>query len=443
MLLIDEVDKTDVEVEGLLLEVLSDFQVTIPELGTVVAVRRPFVVLTSNATRELSEALKRRCLYLHLDYPDAEREREIVLSQVPDLEERVAGQLVATVGPAARARAQEGAVDRRVGRLGAHPDRARDRRPRRRGRSTHARRGPQARLRPRAGDPGAAAGTADDRRAACVDRHIAFLEALRGAGAAGVAGRGPRRVAALERPRLGRARDRPGAYAATLVKRQSQRPTFDALFDLYFPRWSARGAPARGRPPTPRPRRGRVRDNAPGARPSSASGWPRRSADGDQEALARLAVEMVGRFGAMPAAGRGCPLVGVHRAAAGRRRSELVDRIVAGAARRRAAPRRRRGASPAAGSAAFTAAGRGRRPPPDRRGEGARPRRRRRGPAEHRPDRLHRRPQGRPRGDAPRDLPAGPPARDPAHPGAPRRAAAARSTSGVPSAPRSPPAASR
>ena len=97
VLLIDEVDKTDVEVEGLLLEVLSDFQVTIPELGTLAAVRRPYVVLTSNASRELSEALKRRCLYLHLDYPDEEREREIVLSQVPDLEERVAAQLVATV----------------------------------------------------------------------------------------------------------------------------------------------------------------------------------------------------------------------------------------------------------------------------------------------------------------------------------------------------------
>jgi MoxR-like ATPase len=97
VLLIDEVDKTDVEVEGLLLEVLSDFQVTIPELGTVSAVRRPFVVLTSNATRELSEAVKRRCLYLHLDYPDAEREREIVTSQVPDLEERVAVRLVETI----------------------------------------------------------------------------------------------------------------------------------------------------------------------------------------------------------------------------------------------------------------------------------------------------------------------------------------------------------
>lgn len=94
VLLIDEVDKTDVEVEGLLLEVLSDFQVTIPELGTVSAVRRPFVVLTSNAARELSEAVKRRCLYLHLDYPTAERETAIVRSQVPEVEATLAGQVV-------------------------------------------------------------------------------------------------------------------------------------------------------------------------------------------------------------------------------------------------------------------------------------------------------------------------------------------------------------
>ncbi|MDP9429726.1 MAG: MoxR family ATPase [Actinomycetota bacterium] len=97
VLLIDETDKADVEVEGLLLEVLSDFQVTIPELGTVTAARRPMVVLTSNATRELSEALKRRCLYLALDYPSAEREREIVLSRVPDLAPGLAAQLVRTV----------------------------------------------------------------------------------------------------------------------------------------------------------------------------------------------------------------------------------------------------------------------------------------------------------------------------------------------------------
>ena len=97
VLLIDETDKADVEVEGLLLEVLSDFQITIPELGTISAVRRPLVFLTSNATRELSEALKRRCLYLHLDYPDADREKAIVLSRVPEVAEQLAGQLVNTV----------------------------------------------------------------------------------------------------------------------------------------------------------------------------------------------------------------------------------------------------------------------------------------------------------------------------------------------------------
>ncbi|HVV30109.1 MAG TPA: MoxR family ATPase [Mycobacteriales bacterium] len=97
VLLIDEVDKADVEVEGLLLEVLSDFQVTIPELGTVSASRRPFVVLTSNASRELSEALKRRCLYLHLDYPTAEREKAIVLSRVPQVPEQLAEQIVRTI----------------------------------------------------------------------------------------------------------------------------------------------------------------------------------------------------------------------------------------------------------------------------------------------------------------------------------------------------------
>jgi MoxR-like ATPase len=97
VLLIDETDKADVEVEGLLLEVLSDFQVTIPELGTIEAVRRPFVVLTSNATRELSEALKRRCLYLYIDYPGAEREKAIVKARVPELPEELAEQLVRTI----------------------------------------------------------------------------------------------------------------------------------------------------------------------------------------------------------------------------------------------------------------------------------------------------------------------------------------------------------
>ncbi len=97
VLLVDEADKTDVEVEALLLEVLAEYQVTIPELGTVTATRTPFVVVTSNATRELSEALKRRCLYLHLDYPSPERERDIVLAQVPGIVADLAEQVVRTV----------------------------------------------------------------------------------------------------------------------------------------------------------------------------------------------------------------------------------------------------------------------------------------------------------------------------------------------------------
>ncbi len=97
VLLIDETDKADVEIEGLLLEVLSDFAVTVPELGTITASRKPFVVLTSNATRELSEALKRRCLYLHLDFPDEELERRILASRVPELSAAVTAQLVRIV----------------------------------------------------------------------------------------------------------------------------------------------------------------------------------------------------------------------------------------------------------------------------------------------------------------------------------------------------------
>ncbi len=97
VLLIDETDKADVEIEGLLLEVLGDFQVTVPELGTIRATRRPFVVLTSNATRELSEALRRRCLFLHVDFPDADLERRIVALKAPGLDEAVSASLVRVV----------------------------------------------------------------------------------------------------------------------------------------------------------------------------------------------------------------------------------------------------------------------------------------------------------------------------------------------------------
>jgi MoxR-like ATPase len=97
VLLIDEIDRADAEFEAFLLEVLSDFQVSIPEIGTIVARQQPVVFLTSNNTRELSEALKRRCLYLYIDYPTLDEELEIVRLKVPDLAPKLARQAVETV----------------------------------------------------------------------------------------------------------------------------------------------------------------------------------------------------------------------------------------------------------------------------------------------------------------------------------------------------------
>ncbi len=97
VLLIDEVDRVEVETEALLLEVLDSFQITIPELGTIRASSRPLVVLTSNNTRELSEALRRRCLYLNIPYPTIERERAILRARVPDLDEILAHRIAEVV----------------------------------------------------------------------------------------------------------------------------------------------------------------------------------------------------------------------------------------------------------------------------------------------------------------------------------------------------------
>ena len=97
VLLIDEIDKTDQEFEAMLLELLSDFQITIPELGQISATTMPIVILTSNDSRELTEALKRRCLYLWLDYPGVEREMEIVLLHAPEMERELARRLVEVI----------------------------------------------------------------------------------------------------------------------------------------------------------------------------------------------------------------------------------------------------------------------------------------------------------------------------------------------------------
>jgi MoxR-like ATPase len=97
VLLIDEIDKSDEEFEAFLLEVLSDYQVTVPEIGTITANVPPLVILTSNNVRELGDALKRRCLHLHIGFPEADRERQIVKARVPDVEEKLLGQLVGFV----------------------------------------------------------------------------------------------------------------------------------------------------------------------------------------------------------------------------------------------------------------------------------------------------------------------------------------------------------
>src|SRR6202167_2013462 len=97
VLLVDEVDRVELETEALLLEILSEYQVSIPELGTVKATRLPMVFLTSNNTRELSEALKRRCLYLHVDYPDIDRERAIIRHRVPGITDELADQVARIV----------------------------------------------------------------------------------------------------------------------------------------------------------------------------------------------------------------------------------------------------------------------------------------------------------------------------------------------------------
>ena len=255
-----------------------------------------------------------------------------------------------------------------------------------------------------------------------VDRHIAFLEALRGAGLSVSLAEDLDAVAALSRAAVGPPRHRAGRRTPPRWSRSraSGRPSTRSSTSTSRG-WSARASGADG---GRRADDGPVRDNAQ-ALAEFRELLAEALADGDQEALARLAVEMVGRFGAMPGRGPGLSSWSAYTALQRVAPAELVDRIVAGAARARAAPRRRPTRVAGPPGRRLHPPGRGRRPPPDRRGEGPRPRRRRRGPAEHRPARLHRRAQGRPRGDAPRDLPAGPAAGHPAHPGAPRPAARA------------------
>ena len=257
-----------------------------------------------------------------------------------------------------------------------------------------------------------------------VGRHIAFLESLRSAGLPVSLAEDLDAIAALQALDWAERGTVRAGYAATLVKKQSQRPTFDALFDLYFPALVGSGAAASGAgdgegEDEPRSRRGpRQR---PGARRLPGRAAPRAGRRRRPGAAAAR------RRGGRP----------VRRHARPRSRAVVVVRLhraPAGLPVRPRRPGRRGAARPGPGGRRGPAhrraparrvhpARRGRRPPADRRGEGARPRRRRRDPAQHRPARLHLRPQGRPRGDAAGDLPARPPARHAADQGAPREAA--------------------
>ena len=294
VLLVDEVDKTDVEVEGLLLEVLSDFQVTIPELGTVAAVRRPFVVLTSNATRELSEAVKRRCLSCTSTTPTPSASARSCVSQVPEARGAARRPDRRDGRPAARAGAAEGALDRRVHRLGAHPGRARASATSTRTAidqtlgvvlkhaSDHERAVRELRLRAGREPP-----------MTLLDRHIAFVEALRGAGLPVSLAEDLDAVARDRRARLGERETLRAAYAATLVKRQHHRPAFDhGLRPLLPARWSARARSdatvrdADGDARTTQDVRTTGSRRPAGARRLPRARWPTALATGDPDALA-------------------------------------------------------------------------------------------------------------------------------------------------------------
>ena len=145
VLLIDEIDKSDAEFESLLLEILSDFQVTIPELGTVVAVAPPTVILTSNSERDLGDALKRRCLHLHIGFPEQKLEERIVESRVPGISQNLRKQMVELHPRGPHARSEETALGQRNHRLGARAGAAAGARAWSRGGQGHAERPPEIR----------------------------------------------------------------------------------------------------------------------------------------------------------------------------------------------------------------------------------------------------------------------------------------------------------
>ena len=243
VLLIDETDKADVEIEGLLLEVLGDFQITVPELGTITATTRPFVVLTSNATRELSEALRRRCLFLHIDFPEPELEESIVRLQVPGLDETLVVSVVRVVNalralPLRKAPSIAETIDWARTLLALGADILDDD-----GRAGEPRRHPQARRRrgegpqqPRPGrGPVPVMNAAADARDDLAGRLVEFVGALRTKGIPAGTSETVDAAAVMEVLGLDRRELLREGLASALVRRGGQRDVFDMTFDLYFP----------------------------------------------------------------------------------------------------------------------------------------------------------------------------------------------------------------
>ena len=256
VLLIDEIDRADDEFEAFLLELLSDFQITIPEIGTIKAETPPLVVLTSNRTRELHDALKRRCLYHWVGYPSAEREVEIVLVRAPGRLRGAGPQGGRRGEPAARPRPGQAAGRRRDDRLGAHARGARRDRPRRPDGRRHPRRGREGARRPRAGP------RATWTRSPPVPDEAPFVRAARRL-----------RRASCARPGLAVGSGDVLTYCAAMAAARPDRPARPLLGRTHDDGHPARADPGLrpGVPPV-LPRRGRraaepLRLSRPGARP--------------------------------------------------------------------------------------------------------------------------------------------------------------------------------
>ena len=238
VLLIDEIDRADEEFEAFLLEVLSDFQVTMPELGTIARSAGPTVILTSNRTRELHDALKRRCLYHWIGHPSVDREVEIVRLRVPGVPERLAEEAARFAARASSARPPEAAGNRRDDRLGRGADRARATGARRRERPGDPRLGtevPRGSARPPRRGAGGPRRSRPRAVSDAVVRHlVVFGRVLREAGLEVGPGRVGDALRGLDAVDLARRDDVYWTLRQTLVSRAEDLEAFDRAFDAWF-----------------------------------------------------------------------------------------------------------------------------------------------------------------------------------------------------------------